>query len=48
MIYYFHDASVQLFLLTVYPKNRKDNLSATELKTIKRVVSMLRGSYGKE
>jgi hypothetical protein len=47
VIYYFHDESIPLFLLTVYPKSRKDNLSAAELKALKHVVSILRSTYGK-
>jgi hypothetical protein len=47
VIYYFHDESIPLFLLTMYPKSRKDNLSAAELKAIKQVVSILRSTYGK-
>jgi hypothetical protein len=47
VIYYFHDESIPLFLLTVYPKNRTENLSAAEFKAIKQVVSVLRSTYGK-
>jgi hypothetical protein len=47
VIYYFHDESIPLFLLTVYPKSRKDDLSAAELKAIKKLVSILRSTYGK-
>ena len=47
VIYYFHDESIPLFLLTVYPKSRKDNLSAAELKAIKKIVTILRSTYGK-
>ena len=47
VIYYFHDESIPLFLLTVYPKSRKDDLSAAELKAIKQAVSILRSTYGK-
>jgi hypothetical protein len=47
VIYYFHDESIPLFLLTVYPKSRKDDLSAAELKAIKKLVSVLRSTYGK-
>lgn len=47
VIYYLHDESIPLFLLTVYPKSRKDNLSAAELKAIKKMVSILRSTYGK-
>ena len=47
VIYYFHDESLPLFLLTVYPKSRKDDLSPAELKAIKKLVSILRSTYGK-
>ena len=47
VIYYLHDKSIPLFLLTVYPKSRKDNLSSAELKAIKKIVSILRSTYGK-
>ena len=47
VIYYLHDESIPLFLLTVYPKSRKDNLSSAELKAIKKIVSILRYTYGK-
>lgn len=47
VIYYFHDESIPLFLLTVYPKNQKDNLSAAELRAMKQAVSILRSTYGK-
>lgn len=48
VIYYFHDESMPLFLLTVYPKSRQENLAAAELKVIRRAVSILRRSYGKD
>lgn len=48
VIYYFHDESIPLFLLTVYPKSRKENLSAAELKAIKQLASTLRSIYGKQ
>lgn len=47
VIYYFHDESIPLFLLTVYPKSSKENLSAAELKAIKQLASTLRSIYGK-
>ncbi len=47
VIYYFHDESLPLFLLTVYPKSRKDDLLPAELKAIKKLVSILRSTYGK-
>lgn len=48
VIYYFHDESMPLFLLTVYPKSRKDNLSAAELRAMKQNVSILRSTYGQD
>jgi hypothetical protein len=47
VIYYFHDESMPLFLLTVYQKNRKDTLSASELGAMKQTVSILRSTYAK-
>jgi hypothetical protein len=47
VIYYFHDESLPLFLFTVYPKSRKDDLSPAELKAIKKLVSILRYTYEK-
>jgi hypothetical protein len=45
VIYYFHDESMPLFLLTVYSKNRQDNLSAAELRAMKQTVLILRSTY---
>ena len=42
VIYYFHDEEAPLFLLTVYPKGRKDNLSAAERNGIKQAVTDLK------
>jgi hypothetical protein len=47
VIYYYSDESMPLFLLTVYPKNRKDNLSPTQVRAMKQIVSILRSTYGK-
>jgi hypothetical protein len=46
VIYYFHDESMPLFLLTVYPKSRKEDLTAAELRAMKQTVSILRSAYG--
>lgn len=40
VIYCFHDESMPLFPLTVYPKSRPENLSAAELKLIRQVMSI--------
>jgi hypothetical protein len=42
VIYYFHDEEAPLFLLTVYAKGRKDNLSADERNAIKQAVTELK------
>ena len=48
VIYYFHDALIPLFLLTVYSKSRKDDLSREELKAMRKLVAELRSNYAKE
>ena len=42
VIYYFHDEDAPLFLLTVYPKVQKDNLSRHERNAIKQVVTAIK------
>ena len=46
--YYFHDASIPLFLITVYAKSKKANLTPRELKVMRKLVAELRLSYGKD
>jgi hypothetical protein len=47
VIYYFFDESIPLFLLTVYPKSRKDNLGQSEIRELRHLSSVLRSTYGK-
>lgn len=47
VIYYFHDESMPLFLLTMYSKSRKDDLTAAELKAMRKLAIELRSGYGK-
>ena len=42
VIYYFHDESAPLFLLTVYRKGQKDNLSKAEQNAIKQGVTAIK------
>lgn len=42
VIYYFYDQDAPIFLLTVYPKNVKDNLSAAEKKAIKGATGIIK------
>ncbi len=41
VIYFFHDMGMPLYLLTIYPKSRRADLSAAERKDFKRLTSEL-------
>jgi len=45
VIYYFHDESMPLFLLTVYAKSQRATLTRTQLETLRRLASKLKESY---
>ncbi len=45
VIYYYHDGRLPVFLLTAYPKNRKENLSKAERHAMKRLVPILVAGY---
>lgn len=47
VIYYFHNETFPVFLLTVYPKNQKANLTKTERNELKQLVPLLIKTYGK-
>jgi mRNA-degrading endonuclease RelE of RelBE toxin-antitoxin system len=47
VIYYFHSETFPLFLLTVYGKNRKANLTMTERHEFKKLLPLLVKSYAK-
>jgi hypothetical protein len=47
VVYYFRDETVPLFLLTVYAKSRKDDLTVDELRALKTLAAELRSSYAK-
>ena len=47
VIYYFRDPSMPLFLLTMYAKGRRDDLSPEELKAAKKIVVQLRENYAR-
>jgi hypothetical protein len=46
VIYYFHNDLFPLFLLDLYAKNEKPNLSRAERNAMKRVTAMLVKEYG--
>ena len=41
-IYYFHDRDAPIFLLTVYPKNVKDTLSARDKGAIRDAIGVIK------
>ena len=47
VIYYFHNEAFPLFLLTVYGKSQKANLSKAERNDLKKLVPRLIKTYGK-
>jgi len=44
--YYFHNERMPAFLLTVFGKNEKDNLSQEERNNLAKAVRVLRERYG--
>lgn len=45
VIYYYYDQSVPIFLLTVYGKNKKDNLAQDERQILKTIISKIVDAY---
>lgn len=45
VIYYYHDNSIPIFLLTVFAKNEKDNLSDAEKAALAKVARAIKESY---
>ena len=48
VIYYHHGERLPLFLLTMYAKNRKANLTAAERNAMKRLVPLLVAEYSRK
>ena len=48
LVYYFFDQSIPLFLITVFAKNEKANLSAAERNSLGKFVATLRNHYKSE
>jgi hypothetical protein len=48
VIYYFHGEAMPLFLLTVYAKSRRTDLSESEFRIMRRLVAQLKVQYAKE
>lgn len=45
VVYYYHDSTFPLFLLTVFAKNEKDNLTKAERNDLAKFVKILIDSY---
>jgi hypothetical protein len=46
VVYYYYNDTMPVFLLTVFAKNEKDNLSKAERAALAKVAKALRDSYG--
>ena len=46
VIYYFHNDTMPVFLLTVFAKNEKANLTKAERNALAKVAQRLRETYG--
>jgi len=46
-IYYFHNKSIPLFILDIYSKNQKANLSESDKRELKRVLAQIPAHYTK-
>lgn len=46
VIYYFHNEHIPLFLLTVFGKGEKANLSKAERNTLAKLTGLLQSHYG--
>jgi hypothetical protein len=45
VIYYYHNESLPIFLLSAYSKSRKENLSKAEQNAMKRLLPILVAGY---
>ncbi len=45
VIYYYHNRTMPLFLLTIFAKNERDNLSQRDKNMLKRLVTELVHAY---
>lgn len=48
VIYYFHSETFPVFLLTIYAKNQKGNLTKAERQEFKRLIPLLVKTYAKK
>lgn len=48
VIYYYHDDEIPIFLFSVYPKNKKDNLTSAECNELRLIIKELVMGYKEE
>jgi hypothetical protein len=46
IVYYYHNPTMPIFLLTVFAKNERDNLSQRDRNILKQVVTEIVSTYG--
>ena len=46
MVYYFHSERMPAFLLTVFAKNERSDLSQSEIVSLRKLVTILVETYG--
>ena len=46
MIYYYHNDGIPLFMLTLFGKSEKENLSKAECNTLSKLTKILADTYG--
>jgi hypothetical protein len=46
-IYYYHDESIPLFVLDIYAKNEKANLSEADKRSLKRLLAQIPSRYSR-
>ncbi len=48
MVYFYHSDEIPLFLLTVFAKNEKANLTSKETQEIRQLGKLLLQTYGRK
>lgn len=44
-IYYYHDEDMPIYLFTVYKKNQRENITATEKKILYKIIKLIVQEY---
>lgn len=48
IIYYYQDQEMPIFLFTAYKKNQKENLTAFEKASLRKIINMIASVYGRK